>query len=198
MSISLKEHIYSTLIASTSDSFKTSLMKYLPEATYSPIFFARNVFEAQRETVERFYDLIIINAPLSDDYGTKFAIDMSDKKPSVVLLFVNGDDYNDIYNQVSDFGVFTIRKPLHTQNIMQALDFVKATRERLRKMEKKIVSLEEKMMDIKIVNRAKWLLINSLKMSEDDAHRYIEKQAMDKCVSKRIIAEDILKMYLNI
>ena len=195
MTISLKEHVYSVLIVSTSENFKTNVMKYLPEATYSPIYFAQNVFEAQRETIERFYDLIIINAPLSDDYGTKFAIDMSDKKPSVVLLFVNGDDYNDIYNQVSDFGVFTIRKPLHNQNIMQILDFAKSTRERLRKTEKKIVSLEVKMMDIKIVNRAKWVLINSLKMSEDEAHRYIEKQAMDKCVSKRIIAEDILNTY---
>ena len=62
-------------------------------------------------------------------------------------------------------------------------------------MEKKTVSLEEKMREIKIVNRAKWTLINSLNMSEDDAHRYIEKQAMDRCVSKREIAEEILRTY---
>ena len=62
-------------------------------------------------------------------------------------------------------------------------------------MEKKKISLEEKMMEIKIVNRAKWTLINSLNMSEDDAHRYIEKQAMDRCVSKREIAEEILRTY---
>ena len=62
-------------------------------------------------------------------------------------------------------------------------------------MEKKTVSLEEKMMEIKIVNRAKWTLINSLKMSESDAHRYIEKQAMDRCVSKRVIAEEIIRSY---
>ena len=31
----------------------------------------------------------------------------------------------------------------------------------------------------KIVNRAKWLLIGKLGMSEADAHRYIEKLAMD-------------------
>ena len=190
---SLKEHIYSVLIVSTSDSFKTNIMKYLPEATYKPIFFARNIVEAQRETVERFYDLIIINSPISDDSGTKFAIDISSKKQSVVLLFVHSENYNDIYNKVSDFGVFTIRKPLIDQNVLQGLDFAKATRERIRNMDKKITTLEEKMADIKIVNRAKWVLINSKSMSEEDAHRYIEKQAMDRCVSKRIIAEEILK-----
>lgn len=190
---SLKEHIYSVLIVSTSDSFKTNIMKYLPEATYKPIFLARNIVEAQRETVERFYDLIIINSPLSDDSGTKFAIDISSKKQSVVLLFVHSENYNDIYNKVSDFGVFTIRKPLIDQNVMQGLDFAKATRERIRNMDKKITTLEEKMADIKLVNRAKWVLINSKNMSEDEAHRYIEKQAMDRCVSKRVIAEEILK-----
>ncbi|MBR7082840.1 MAG: ANTAR domain-containing protein, partial [Clostridia bacterium] len=47
----------------------------------------------------------------------------------------------------------------------------------------------------RLVNRAKWLLINDLKMSEPDAHRYIEKRAMDLCVSKRQIAEEIIKTY---
>ena len=51
------------------------------------------------------------------------------------------------------------------------------------------------MKEIRIVNRAKWLLVSELKMTEPDAHRYIEKQAMDRCVSKRQIAEEIIKTY---
>ena len=51
------------------------------------------------------------------------------------------------------------------------------------------------MEEIRLVNRAKWLLIDELKMSEPDTHRYIEKQAMDLCVSKREVAEEIIKTY---
>ena len=51
------------------------------------------------------------------------------------------------------------------------------------------------MAEIRIVNRAKWLLISELKMKEPEAHRYIEKQSMDRCVSKRIVAEEIIKTY---
>ena len=51
------------------------------------------------------------------------------------------------------------------------------------------------MNEIRLVNRAKWLLISEVKMTEPDAHRYIEKQAMDLCVSKREIAEQIIKTY---
>lgn len=193
--MSLKEHVYSVLIVSASESFTENVMQFLPEATYRPVKCAKSVSEAQRIIAERSYDLIIINTPLPDDFGAKFAIDISDRSPSVVLLFVRSDNYHDVYDKVCDFGVFTVRKPLPQQSVTQALDFIKATRERLRKMEKKTVSLEEKMMEIKIVNRAKWTLINALNMSEDDAHRYIEKQAMDRCLSKRIIAEEIIRSY---
>lgn len=65
----------------------------------------------------------------------------------------------------------------------------------MRKSEKKALSIEEKMEEIRIVNRAKWLLISELKMDEQGAHRYIEKQVMDRCISKRIVAEEIIKTY---
>ena len=46
-----------------------------------------------------------------------------------------------------------------------------------------------------MVNRAKWLLIEELKMTEQEAHRYIEKRAMDRCVTRRAVAEQILSIY---
>ena len=51
------------------------------------------------------------------------------------------------------------------------------------------------MEEIRIVNHAKWLLISEIKMDEPNAHRYIEKQAMDRCISRREIAEEIIKTY---
>ena len=51
------------------------------------------------------------------------------------------------------------------------------------------------MAEIKIVNRAKLLLISELQMDESQAHRYIEKQAMDRCVTRKVVAEEIIKTY---
>ena len=62
-------------------------------------------------------------------------------------------------------------------------------------MEKKNASVEEKIEEIRIVNRAKCLLIEQLKMTEPEAHRYIEKQAMDTRLSKREVAEHIIRTY---
>jgi response regulator NasT len=72
---------------------------------------------------------------------------------------------------------------------------MESARERLKKMDLKTLSVEEKMEEIRTVNRAKWLLISVLKMDEPEAHRYIEKQAMDRCISKREVAEEIIKTY---
>ena len=51
------------------------------------------------------------------------------------------------------------------------------------------------MEDIRVVNRAKWLLIEHLSMTEQDAHYYIEKQAMDTRLSRREVAEHIIRTY---
>lgn len=191
----LREHIYSVLVVTASSKFGEEISELLPEAAYSPVHFVQSINAAQRSILENFYDLIIVNAPLPDDFGIKFAIDVSTTKTSVVMLFVRNDIYPAVYGKVSDFGVFTIRKPAPAQSIDQALDWLKTTRERMRNMEHRTLSIQEKMEEIKIVNRAKWTLISALGMSEADAHRYIEKQSMDRCVSRREIAETIIKTY---
>ena len=89
----------------------------------------------------------------------------------------------------------TLPKPTSSQMVAQCLRGLCATRERLRKVEERHTSVDEKIEEIRLVNRAKWLLISELNMSEPDAHRYIEKQAMDRGLSKRNIAEDIIKTY---
>ena len=76
-----------------------------------------------------------------------------------------------------------------------AKDWLITARERLKSREKKNLSIEEKMNEIRTVNRAKWILISVLGMSEPDAHRYIEKQAMDRSMTRKAVAEEIIKTY---
>ena len=113
----------------------------------------------------------------------------------MALLIVRAESYEDIRAKVVSKGIFTLSKPTSTQIITRALEWMAATRERLRRLESKATSIEEKMEEIRLVNRAKWLLIENLKMTEADAHHYIERQAMDRCCSKKEIALGIIKTY---
>ena len=193
--MSLKERCYNILIVSATDSFTSAIGELLSESRYSPIHKVTSISVAKRMIAERSYDFVIINSPLPDDAGTRFAIDTCTLKQTAVLLLVKADIHAAIHDKVAEHGVFTLPKPTSKSILTQALYWMESMRERLRQFEKKSVSIEEKMAEIRIVNKAKWLLISELKMSEADAHRYIEKQAMDQCITKRSIAEDIIKTY---
>ena len=59
------------------------------------------------------------------------------------------------------------------------------------------LKLRESLDEIRLVNRAKAMLISNLNMTEAQAHRYIEKQAMDLRQNRKVIAQNILKTYYN-
>ena len=193
--MSMHEHVYSVLIASASETFTASVQTLLSEAKFSPIRIETSVSAAKRTLLERSFDFVIVNSPLSDDPGTHFAVDTCEARGVVVLLMVRSELYAATYDKVAEHGVYLLPRPTSKQVVEQALDWMMATRERLKGLERKNISIEDKMQEIRAVNRAKWLLIDHISMSEPEAHRYIEKQAMDRCVSRREIAEDIIKTY---
>ena len=193
--MSLKERVYSVLIVSAAEGFNDALSALFPPSKYSPTDFVSNISAAKRALAERAFDFVIINSPLPDDIGTRFAIDTGSSKETVVLLMVRTELQEEIYDKVAEHGVFVLPKPTSKPTMAIALGWLSSAREKLRKTEKKTLSIEEKMEEIRIVNRAKWLLISELKMDEQGAHRYIEKQAMDRCVSKRVVAEEVIKTY---
>ncbi|MCQ2438018.1 MAG: ANTAR domain-containing protein [Clostridia bacterium] len=153
--------------------------------------------EARRLMLDQQYDIVIINAPLTDESGTRFAVDCSAGKPVACLLMAPANVYEALDHSLSSRGIFVLQKPTSTIVLSQGLRWLLSAREALRGMEAKAMSVEEKMEQIRLVNRAKWALIEHLQMSEPEAHRYIEKQAMDHSVSRKKIAEDILKIYEN-
>ena len=193
--MSLKERVYSVLVVSASEKLNIALSDLLPESRYQPIRIVSSVSAGKRAWNERSYDFVIINSPLPDGAGTDLAIDCSNAGGGVALMIVHAGTLEGIRSKVTEHGVFTIAKPLSTQLFSTALDWMASARERLRKFEKKTLSFEEKMQEIRLVNRAKWLLISELKMEEPQAHRYIEKQAMDRCITRKEVAEEIINTY---
>lgn len=191
----MTEHIYSVLVVSSAEKFVKPMLEMLPEKMFDPIMTATDATQARRKLLENDFDIVIVNSPLKDEFGTRLALDICSKSSAGVLLFVKAEHYADITAKVMSYGVLTISKPTSSSMIAQSVQMLCSTRERLRIMEKKNASVDEKIEEIRIVNRAKCLLIEQLKMTESEAHRYIEKQAMDRCVTRRVIAENIILTY---
>ena len=190
-----QERTYSVLIVTASDSFTEKIMPLLPVTDYWPVTTAHSNSEARRRIVETAFDIVLINAPLPDDFGMRLAIDICTGSGAGVLLMVRNDQFDDVYARVVGYGVLTLSRPTSMQMVAQNLRILCATRERMRRMEEKQTAVEEKIDEIRLVNRAKWLLIECLGMTEPEAHRYIEKQSMDRRISKQEVAETVIKTY---
>ena len=188
--MSLNEQIYSVLIVSASENLSKALAENFTVPTFSPVQAVSSVSLAKRAIAERDFDFVVVNSPLPDDTGIRFAIDTADSFNTVVLFLTRAEQYGDAYEKLAGHGVFLLQKPIAKSVLQLAVDWLISAREGLRKNRKKTMSIEEKMNEIRLVNRAKWLLISELKMTEADAHRHIEKQAMDRCVAKSLVAED--------
>ena len=190
-----QERTYSVLIVTATDSFTEKIMPLLPVTDYWPVTVVRSIGEARRKISETAFDIVLINAPLPDDFGKRLAVDICTGSGAGVLLLVQNDQFDDIYARVVSYGVLTLSKPTSMQMVAQNLRILCATRERMRQMEAKQATVEEKIEEIRLVNRAKWLLIECLGMPEPEAHHYIEKQSMDRRISKREVAETVIKTY---
>ncbi len=191
--MTLDKHVYSVLLVSAAKKGNAALLSFLPAERFEPVTVVDTIAKARRRLVDRNYDLVIINAPLPDDFGRKFAIDVCTDSERVALLMVRNDMYDEISSRMAPHGVLVIKRPVERLLLEQILDAMCSVRERLRGIRKKSLTLEEKMEEIRVVNRAKWALINERHMTEEEAHRYIQRQAMDLCLSKKETAERILK-----
>lgn len=188
--------VYSVLVVSPAGRGADFLASVFDAPTFDPVVNASSAGEARRLLSSEQYDLIAVNSPLPDETGIDLCIDAA-QGPSGVMLFVKNDIYEIVSSQCTREGIFVIPKPNTQRNVAQSVTLLCAICERLRKYEKKTRTLREKMDSIRIVNRAKWLLIERLGMTEQDAHGYIEKEAMNRRRTSREIAEEIIRMYEN-
>ena len=108
------DRTYSVLLVSAAEKFNESLMPLLPGSMYYPVTTVKSVSAAKRRLLDQDYDLVLVNDPLPDDPGVRLAVDACTDSPAGVLLFVRRELYDEICEQVSEWGVAVLPKPEET------------------------------------------------------------------------------------
>lgn len=191
----LKEISYKTLLVSTCENFKMSIIPKLREHNFIPHIFVSSLEEAHRELLEQSFDMVIFEKKFVDENTIDSAIEIANNSETGVLIFTEINYYEELTERLKKYGILVLPSSSVLQLVDITFNLMSATRERIRKMQKKTATLEEKMNEIRLVNRAKWILINHLNMTEETAHKFIEKQSMDRCRPKLEIAEEIIRTY---
>lgn len=189
---------YNAIVISSAGAFNSAIREYLPENTFPSPVFTEDLEEAKRLLFSGHLDILIINPPINGDTCLELAKEASTLESTAVLFCVKDALYPGFKEALIPYGILTLMRPASEKTIRQTIDHLCALRERLRRSERKVVRVEEKMAEIRLVNRAKWHLIETQKMSEDEAHRYIEKTSMNLSMKKtdfcqRLIGEGIEK-----
>ena len=151
--------------------------------------------EARRLCGESDYDLVIINTPLPDERGGELAKDICDSTTAGCLVMTKAENAETLSEQLEEYGALVVARPISRVLFYQSVKMINASRKRIMGYAKENIKLHKKLDEIKMINRAKLVLMQYLKFSESQAHRYIEKQAMDLRMTKYEIAMKVIKTY---
>lgn len=190
-----QEHIFSILIVSSSAKFNMLTPSLFPVTGYWPVDTVPDAASAKKKMMERTYDIIVINTPLPDEMGTRLAADICSGSSSCVMLLASKDSYEEVNGKLADYGVVVISRPVTVPAISKSLQIMCTTRQRIKQIESRQKSVEKKIDEIQVINKAKWLLIGYMKMTESEAQHYIERTAMDTRLSKSEVAKNIIRTY---
>lgn len=143
---------------------------------------------------ENGYSLVFVNAPLENEFGLELAA-FAAEQGSGVIIAASAKNCTDIARKIGDTDIFILPKPMNKPLLLQTFRYVMLSRKRLRDLCGENQKLEVKIKDVKLVDRAKCVLVEYLRISEADAHRQIQKRAMDMRIPLVEAAREILKTY---
>lgn len=186
-----------SLLVSSSEQGAASLSGILAEEGYSPVTVCRDASQARAAAESGEFDLICINAPLSDENGIELSRSLADQTRAAVVIIVPKKSADGVSEMLIQLGVLVVAKPINRHLFHHYLQFTDCFRARMLRVERENRQLKNMVEDMKLIDRAKLLLVTCLNMSEAQAHRYLEKRAMDLRVSRAEVARQVIQTYQN-
>jgi len=187
--------VNAALIVSATDAEREKIAQLLHRAGFDRIVSVERGSQAKYRMEEHEFSLVIIDTPLPDEFGDQTAMQAICDPAAGVILTVHSEIAEQVSAAVEDAGIFVLPKPLDPQLFYQCLKLMAVAQKRMAWLQQENHQLQRRIEDLRLIDRAKCVLIQYLSMSETEAHRYIEKQAMNLRVPRTDIARGILKIY---
>ena len=100
------------LIVSSNDKSTDMIVQLIKADCASQISTVDNGGEARRALLINDYDIIIINAPLLDEFGHELATLVTEKSAAGVIILVKNELADGVSAKVENFGVLVVAKPI--------------------------------------------------------------------------------------
>lgn len=181
------------LIISSNKAASETLFSLIKESFRCDIRNAETSFQA-KNIIDSFpsIELAIINAPLSDESGAGLAEYIMENTSANCILIIKAELAEKHMERFDRSGIIVISKPFNKTLLYQMIKTVDIAIRRSWKLYEETVRLEKKIDEIRTVDKAKFMLMQYKKMTEAEAHAYLEQYAMNKRKKKSIAALEIM------
>lgn len=101
-------------------------------------------------------------------------------------------DYGKLMNVINNYRFLLLKKD-KINSIAEVIDYFYKAKEHIDKLEGKLNNLEDSILENKTIYKAKLVLMKQNKLSEEEAYKYIIREAMSNNTTKLKIAKSILE-----
>lgn len=175
------------VIAINNSEVSERLKSLLLNEGYNVVASTRSGNELIRIVRNSFVNVVIIGYKLTD----MTVMDVYNNIGELTKFLAIVNEQNKGYIQ-DHSDIFCVNSPINNLVLSTSLDMIVQSERKLNTYKKKIDTLEKKIEERKIVEKAKGKLMKDDSITEEEAFRYIQKEAMDNRKTLIDIAKEIL------
>ena len=182
----------SVIIAEDEALIRLDLKESLAEEGYVVLAEASDGAELLELVRKHKPDVAVVDIKMPKVDGLTAAREIVEEKICAVVV-LTAFSQRELVEQARDAGVSTyITKPFQRKDLVPAIELSIARFSELVAASEQVEMLSDKLETRKLLDRAKGELMDSYKLSESDAFRFMQKTAMSQRVSVASIAELVL------
>ena len=180
------------VVAEDEAIIRLDIVETLTEAGFDVVAQAGDGAEAVRLALELKPNLVLMDIKMPGTDGLQAAEILSEHKIPVVLLTAFSSP--DLVDRASAAGVYNyVVKPFNPSNLIPALRIALSLHERISAQVQEVEDVTEKLETRKLVDRAKGLLTEKMKLNEPEAFRWIQKASMDRRLTMKQVAITVIE-----
>jgi len=174
------------LVAEDEAIIRLDLVEMLTEAGYVVVAQATNGVEAIALAQEHKPDLAILDVKMPELDGISAAEKIIEIAP---VLMLTAFSQKDLVERARDAGAMAyVVKPFSISDLVPAIEIAVSRHRQLVALQQEVGDLHERLETRKVIDRAKGILMATLKLSEPDAFSWIQRTAMDRRMSMKDVA----------
>ena len=132
------------LIVSAGANSNEYIAARLSEMGYSRPVIIPSGAEARRRMSESDFELIVVNAPLPDEFGHELCITAVEQTDAGVVFLVKAAQAEQLLAPLNEQGVLLLSKPFTTPLFLQAMHMAAASNHRLQRLRQENARLQDK------------------------------------------------------